>query len=715
VSRLEAATDPSARRPRRPFSWRRAVLPIHRWIALTLGIVVLASAITGAGMAFRKQLDPLVYPRMLQAPACAARLPLDEFVNRARALHPTGKLDYIRLLGRPDAPVILRFVDKDTYYFDPCSGAVLGAQNRYEGLFGRLEQMHRFVYVKNGGWLMGAAALAAAIGLVMGGLVVWWPRAPRRLADGFRLNTNLRGRAFELDLHRTLGAFAATLLLLSSLTGLPQAFDWVKNGLNTITGTAADTPPESTPPAKVAGRKAAKIPMEQAWRMVQALSPHPREALLHLPLKAKSPIEIFTIDAGAPHANARTYLYLDAYSGRVLRFTPYARMGLGGKIYFWTLSIHTGEVGGIFGQFLLFLGALSVPVLAYTGVGSYLRRRVARRPTPAQAPIAADGASSGQPTGRRVRVARITTEAPGVKSFELVSADGRPLTPATPGAHIDVHPLPGLVRQYSLCNGPEDQDRYIIALRRDSASRGGSRAMHDQVRSGDVLNISEPRNHFALHDEAANHVLLARGIGITPILAMARALTARGAPFQLDYFNRSADHTPFRGVLEAPEFAGRVRFHDGLEPEAQAAVIGEILAVRPEGAHAYVCGGLSFIDIAVAAAAHAWPPETLHREYFAANPCAWAGERLGFEVKLARSGTIIHVPPELSIASALAGAGIRVETSCEQGVCGSCLTRVLDGAPDHRDAVLSAAERERGDRMLVCVSRAHGAQLTLDL
>lgn len=714
MSRLEAAPRPSASRPRRPFSWRRAMLPIHRWIALTLGIVVLASAITGAGMAFRKQLDPLVYPRMLQAPACAARLPLDDFVARARALHPTGKLDYIRLLGRPDAPVILRFADKDTYYFDPCSGAMLGEQNRYAGIFGRLEQLHRFVYVQNGGWLVGAGALAAALGMVIGGLVVWWPRPPRRFADGFRLNTNLKGRAFELDLHRTLGAFAATLLLVSSITALPQAFDWVKNGLNTLTGTPAETIPQSAPPPKAAGRKAAKIPMEQAWRTAQALSPHPREALLHLPLKAKSPVEIFMIAADAPHANARTYLYLDAYSGHVLRFTPYARMGLGGKIYFWTLSIHTGEVGGIFGQFLLFLGALSVPVLAYTGVGSYLRRRFARS-SPAQAPIAGDGAPPGQPAGRRVRVARITTEAPGVKSFELVSADGQPLTPASPGAHIDVHPRPGLVRQYSLCNGPEDQDRYIITVRRDSASRGGSRAMHDQVRVGDMLSISEPRNHFALHDEATSHLLLARGIGITPILAMARSLAARGAPFQLDYFNRSAEHTSFRGVLQGPEFAGRVRFHDGLEPEAQAARVGEILAARPDGAHAYVCGGLPFIDMALAASAHAWPPEALHREYFAANPCAWAGERHGFEVKLARSGTTIHVPPELSLASALAGAGIHVDTSCEQGVCGACLTRVLGGAPDHRDAVLSAVERERGDRMLVCVSRAHGDELTLDL
>ncbi|MDB5447258.1 MAG: hypothetical protein JWQ97_2575, partial [Phenylobacterium sp.] len=576
-----------------------------------------------------------------------------------------------------------------------------------------LEQLHRFVYVKNGGWLMGVGAFALAIGLAIGGLVVWWPRPPRRLADGLRLNTNLKGRAFELDLHRTLGGWAAVLLLVSPLTALPQAFDWVRSGLDALTGAPPETPPQSAPPPKGAGRKPAKIPMEQAWRTVQGLSPRPREALMHLPLKGKSPVEIFIIDAAAPHANARTYLYLDAYSGRVLRFTPYRQMALGEKIYFWALSIHTGEVGGVFGQFLLFCGALSVPVLAYTGIGSYLRRRFGRR-KPAPAPKAADAAPAGGPSGRRVRVTRIGREAPGVKSFELVSADGRPLTPPTPGAHIDVHPAPGVVRQYSLCNGPAETDRYVIAVRRDSASRGGSRAMHDQIQVGDVLEISEPRNHFPLQPQAASHLLLARGIGITPILAMAQALAAAGADFRLEYFTRSAEHTPFARLLGGPEFAGRVRFHHGLEPDAQAEVLEAVLAERSPGGHLYVCGARAFMDM-VQSAASAWPASALHREYFTANPCAWAGERHGFDVKLARSGLTVHVPPELSVATALACAGVAVETSCEQGVCGTCLTRVLEGTPDHRDAVLSPLERERGDRMLVCVSRAASPQITLDL
>jgi ferredoxin-NADP reductase/uncharacterized iron-regulated membrane protein len=705
---LTAEALPRAKR-RRPRTRRDLVLPIHRWLALTLGIIVLASAVTGAGMAFRKELDPIVYSRMLHATTCGGRLPLDAFVARAKAAHPKDRIDYIRILDRADAPVIVRFANRDTFYFDGCNGEVLGQQNRYEGVFGRLEQLHKFAYVPNGGWIMGTGALTLALGLVGGGLVVWWPRRPRRLRDGLRLNTALKGRAFELDLHRTLGAYAAIPLVVSALTGLPTAFDWVRHGVDALAGTPVETAPVSTPPPAGKGQaKPAKISMEQAWREAQALSPRPREALLHLAAKPKSPVEIFIIGADAPHADARTYLYLDAYSGKVLKFAPYKDMGLGEKIYYWALAVHTGEVGGVFGQFLLFLGALAVPVLAYTGANAYLRRTFgpARRQAPREGPASA--------TARLARIAEIRTEAPGVKSFRLVSGDGRPLPPATAGAHINVNPAPGLVRQYSLVNGPDETDHYRIAVRRDSASRGGSRAMHDQLKLGDVLPISEPHNHFPLAAEAASHLLVARNIGITPILAMAKALAAQGADFRLEYFTRAPENTPFLELLSGPAFAGRVRFHHGLDAAAQSALVEALLAVRRPGEHLYVCGGRSFMDM-VAAAAADWPDEAVHREYFTANPCAWSGERQGFDVTLARRGQRVHVPAELSLAEALAQAGVPVATSCEQGVCGTCLTKVLAGAPDHRDAVLSPLQREQGDCMAICVSRAKGDELVLDL
>lgn len=319
------------------------------------------------------------------------------------------------------------------------------------------------------------------------------------------------------------------------------------------------------------------------------------------------------------------------------------------------------------------------------------------------------------PVLRRVRVGAIRHLAPDVKSFVLVSTDGRALPAPSPGAHIDVHPAPGVVRQYCLCNGPRETDRYVIAVRRDSASQGGSRALHDLVQVGDELEIGEPRSHFALEPEASAHLLVARGIGVAAVISMAQALAEAEAPFRLEYFARSAEHVLFGEILARPNLARHVALHEGLEPEAEAERLSALLAARPAGAHLYVGGEPRFMDRVLASAEPAWPRFAIHCEYFNANPRAWAGERRPITVKLARSGRTVHVPPELSIATAVAMAGVDVETYCEQGVCRACLTRVLDGEPDHRDAVLSALERERGEVMLICVSRAIGDELTLDL
>lgn len=342
-----------------------------------------------------------------------------------------------------------------------------------------------------------------------------------------------------------------------------------------------------------------------------------------------------------------------------------------------------------------------------------------RRPEPAAGRVCPHAAATPEPVlapvRRRARVIGVGHLAPDAKSFVLASADGRPLPPPTPGAHIDIHPLPGVVRQYSLCNGPGDSERYVIAVRRDSASRGGSRALHDLVTTGDELEISEPRSHFALEREAASHLLLTRGIGLAGVISMAQTLAASGASFRLEHFARSPEHVLFKEILAEPHLAPNVGLHQALEPEAEGACLQGLLAQRPPGAHLYVCGPPAFMDLVLALAEPAWPRFATHCEYFNANPRAWAGERRGFAVKLARSGRTVHVPPELSIATALAMAGVDVETACEQGVCRTCLTRVVAGEPDHRDAVLSPLERERGDRMLICVSRAAGDEITLDL
>jgi len=314
-----------------------------------------------------------------------------------------------------------------------------------------------------------------------------------------------------------------------------------------------------------------------------------------------------------------------------------------------------------------------------------------------------------------VTVRAVRDEAADVRSFELVSADGGALPPFTAGAHVDVHVAPGLVRQYSLCNDPRETDRYLIAVKCEPASRGGSKAMHERVRAGDRLTIGAPRNNFALAGGAAHHLLFAGGIGITPLLAMARHLLAAGTSFELVYFSRSIAHMAFHDLLSSPEYRGRVAFHYALEPEQVRAYVRKLLWHRPENAHLYLCGPRAFMDLVETTAAPTWPPEAVHLEYFAADPAALGGPREHFVVKLARHGGEFEIPAGRTIIEVLAENGIVVETSCEQGVCGTCITGVLEGEPDHRDVFLTDAEKGAGDRMTVCVSRAKTPRLVLDL
>jgi vanillate O-demethylase ferredoxin subunit len=313
-----------------------------------------------------------------------------------------------------------------------------------------------------------------------------------------------------------------------------------------------------------------------------------------------------------------------------------------------------------------------------------------------------------------VRVHRIAVEAQDICSFELVDAGGRELPSFSAGSHVDVHLDGGLTRQYSLCNDPRETHRYLIAVLREPSSRGGSTAMHG-LREGQELHISEPKNHFALAEATPHHLLMAGGIGITPILSMAERLAAIGAFFELHYCTRSMARTAFADRLRASGFADRVRFHCDDAPSAQKLDIPATLASQPNGTHLYVCGPTGFMD-AVLAGAHAagWSESRLHREYFSGAAVDKTGDG-AFEVQLASSGALIRVAADQSIVAALAAAGVQVPVSCEQGVCGTCLTRVLEGECDHRDYYLSDEERAANDQFMPCCSRAKGALLVLDL
>lgn len=316
----------------------------------------------------------------------------------------------------------------------------------------------------------------------------------------------------------------------------------------------------------------------------------------------------------------------------------------------------------------------------------------------------------------RVRVARKTTEAEGICSFELVSADGTPLPAFSAGSHVDVQVPGGLTRQYSLCNDPAESHRYLIAVLRDPASRGGSVAMHDQVREGDVLEISAPKNHFALAHGAQRSLLLAGGIGVTPILCMAERLAITGAWFEMHYCTRSPARTAFAARIAASAFSSRVHLHFDDGDAQQQLDLPALLATPQPETHLYVCGPKGFIDAVLATARTAgWPPECLHHEFFTGGGAQPAQGEGGFEVMLASSGRVITVPGDRTVVQALAAAGVEVPTSCEQGVCGTCLTRVLEGEPDHRDLYLTPEEQAANDQFLPCCSRARSPRLVLDL
>lgn len=316
------------------------------------------------------------------------------------------------------------------------------------------------------------------------------------------------------------------------------------------------------------------------------------------------------------------------------------------------------------------------------------------------------GMTAAQPLNR-VRVVSIEPVARDVRLYRLAPVEPARVMPAEAGAHLDVHLPGGLVRQYSLLLGL-DEDHYLIAVKKEAAGRGGSKVMHDEVRVGQQLAVGVPRNHFPLADDSALSVLFAGGIGITPVWSMVLRLEALGRPYELHYACRSRED-----VIFAAEIARRAHAHLHVDDESGGFMdIAAACARAPDDAHLYCCGPAPMMA-AFRAATGARSPQRVHREDFGAGTGPLPHR--GFELRLARSNRTLDVLPGQRIVDALRGAGMQVAVSCEQGICGACETRVLDGRPDHGCQVLSPAEREAGDTMMVCCGGSRDALLVLDL
>ena len=309
----------------------------------------------------------------------------------------------------------------------------------------------------------------------------------------------------------------------------------------------------------------------------------------------------------------------------------------------------------------------------------------------------------------KVVVSRRVAAADGVVTLTLAPADGDTLPEWTPGAHIDLHLTDDLTRQYSLCGDPADRGTWRIGVLRELAGRGGSAYVHDELAPGTTLAASAPRNNFELHS-APTYLFIAGGIGITPILPMIAEAAASGADWTLLYGGRTSASMAFTDELAQHGDLVLLRPQDEHGLLDLAAYLGRV----QHGALIYACGPEPMLK-AVAEACDHWPPNALHVERFAPVELAEPVRGESFDVVLARSGLTITVEPGRSILETVEAAGVSILSSCREGTCGTCETDVLEGLPEHRDSLLTEAERASNETMFICVSRCLGARLTLDL
>ncbi len=319
------------------------------------------------------------------------------------------------------------------------------------------------------------------------------------------------------------------------------------------------------------------------------------------------------------------------------------------------------------------------------------------------------------PSTLSLMVKQIRCEAKGINSYELVDPEGAELPEFTAGAHIDIHIRPGVIRQYSLCNSPRERHRYVIAVLKSGTGLGGSKALHESVHVQDVVKVSVPRNHFPLDGNAKKAILLAGGIGITPLKSMLHHIEDLGMEYELHYCARDATCAAFSEMLSIRE---KVEHHfDNGEP-SQGLDLTELLQNPDEGTHVYFCGPTGFMEACVQATKN-WPTGSVHFEYFKAPvPSKQSStesntRNSGYNVKIASTGQMVAVDADQTLVEALVGVGIEIETSCVSGLCGTCKVRYLEGEVDHQDYILNSDEQ--CEYLTACVSKAKSELLVLDL
>lgn len=303
-------------------------------------------------------------------------------------------------------------------------------------------------------------------------------------------------------------------------------------------------------------------------------------------------------------------------------------------------------------------------------------------------------------------------EGGNIAVMEFESATSATLPKVEAGAHIDVHLPNGMVRQYSLCQNPNDEGKFRLGILRDPESRGGSVSAFDEIKDGMQIQVSEPKNLFPLL-KAKHSVLIGGGIGITPLITMAYQLASEGTSFELHYCGASPENCAFVDEIKNGELAKYTTFHFKSEGASHRAFFESAIKDLDLESHIYTCGPVGFMDWVInLATTHDFPEQQIHKEYFQVETDT-SGD--SFEVVAERSGKIIMVEAGETILQALAKEGIEIEMSCEQGVCGTCMCDVIEGEPDHRDVYFTDEEKASNEQILVCCSRSKTPRLVLDI
>lgn len=688
---------------------------LHRWLGLAVGALLLVQSLTGASMVFRDELNRSLHHDALTVIPAGPTRPVQELLGKARSLHPTlnvVRIEYPRRaedafwfrMEKPGGGAI-RYVSVDPY-----RGSITRDAPLIDWPAHWLFELHQELLIGPQGETIVGIEAAVLFVLAITGPILWWP-GRRRLRRAVSVTFAAGSYRGLRSLHGLGGAIVAIVLLTTAVTGM--LIVWRTEAQNV----AAKVMPMAIRPApKVAQRT--DVPLRAVDEfLAQARAKYPDSMVksVRFPGGNGRVVAVYLQASTSTRPRATDQIWFDAYSGKQIGLYDAGSVPASTAFLDWMLPIHTGQFMGLPGRLLFFCAGLTLFGLGVTGFLQWgLRRRLSQDLGSAER-LPQKSAPFGLPDGAvDVVVARAWEETRRIKAVELRAANGQELPAFAAGAHIDVHLPNGLIRQYSIWSDPADRTRYCIAVLKEEGSRGGSIAVH-ALRTGATLRIGAPRNSFLLRDTLSSSLLISGGIGITPILAMAAHLARLGRPFDVHYLARRRAEAAFLSRLEAAvSSAGSLALHFGDEPEPGRFDARLALSAAPEGAHVYVCGPQRLIEaVQIAARAFEWSPDRVHAELFqSAQPPI---DSQPFEMRLERSQKTLYVPANRTALQVLEDNGIRVPFSCRQGLCGTCATSVIGGTPDHRDRVLTAEERERGNLFTPCCSRARTAVLVLDL